>query len=159
MKAAVLAAFAAAAMVASAEIKVGIIGLDTSHAITFAKIINVEKTPEVEGMRIVAAYQWGSKDIFSSTNRYPKYIAQIKEMGVKIVPTIDELIERHVFVPLHAVLEVLDQLQGRIHAHIRADQRLLDSIQHIVIHAGTPHNGPGELLEEVLIRLLEPFVE
>ena len=93
MKSAVLAAFAAAAMVASAEIKVGIIGLDTSHAITFAKIINVEKTPEVEGMRIVAAYQWGSKDIFSSTNRYPKYIAQIKEMGVKIVPTIDELIE------------------------------------------------------------------
>ena len=93
MKSAVLAVCAAAAMVASAEIKVGIIGLDTSHAIAFTKIMNVEKTPDVEGVRVVAAYQWGSKDIFSSTNRYPKYIAQMKEMGVRIVPTIDELID------------------------------------------------------------------
>ena len=93
MKTAVLAACAVAAMAASAEIKVGIIGLDTSHAIEFTKIINVEKTPDVEGVRVVAAYQWGSRDIVSSTNRYPKYIAQMKEMGVKIVPTIDELID------------------------------------------------------------------
>ena len=93
MKSAVLAACAAAAMAASAEIKVGIIGLDTSHAIAFTKIINVEKTPEVDGVRVVAAYQWGSRDIVSSTNRYPKYIAQMKDMGVRIVPTIDELID------------------------------------------------------------------
>ena len=93
MKSAAFAACAAAAMAASAEIKVGIIGLDTSHAIAFTKIINEEKSPEVEGVRVVAAYQWGSKDIVSSTNRYPKYIAQMKEMGVTIVPTSGELID------------------------------------------------------------------
>ena len=92
MRKAIFAAAAAVSLSVSAEIKVGIIGLDTSHAIAFTKIVNVEKAPDVEGVRVVSAYQWGSKDIVSSTNRYPKYIAQMKEMGVKIVPTIDELI-------------------------------------------------------------------
>ena len=83
-----------AAAMASAETKVGIIGLDTSHAIAFTKIMNVEKDPDVAGFRMVAAYQWGSKDIVSATNRYPKYIAQMKEMGVEIVPTIDDLLAK-----------------------------------------------------------------
>lgn len=81
-----------AAVIARAETKVGIIGLDTSHAIAFTKIMNVTKDPAVAGFRVTHAYQWGSKDIASATNRYPKYIAQMKEMGVEIVPTIDALI-------------------------------------------------------------------
>ena len=89
-----LAAFALAAMMASAETKVGIIGLDTSHALAFTKIMNVDRDPGADGFRMVAAYQWGSKDIVSSTNRYPKYIPQMKEMGVEIVPTIDELLAK-----------------------------------------------------------------
>lgn len=81
-----------AALAASAEVRVGIIGLDTSHAIAFTKIMNVDKDPGCAGFRVSHAYQWGSKDIVSSTNRYPKYIAQVKEMGVEVVPTIDDLI-------------------------------------------------------------------
>ena len=77
-----------------AETKVGIIGLDTSHALAFTKIMNVDKDPGVAGFRMVAAYQWGSKDIVSSTNRYPKYIAEVQKMGVEVVPTIDELIAK-----------------------------------------------------------------
>ena len=74
--------------------KVGIIGLDTSHAIAFTKIMNVDKDPGVAGFRMVAAYQWGSKDIVSSTNRYPQYLAEMREMGVEIVPSIDDLIAK-----------------------------------------------------------------
>ena len=74
--------------------KVGIIGLDTSHAIAFTKIMNVDKDPGVAGFQMVAAYQWGSKDIVSSTNRYPKYLAEMREMGVEIVPSIDDLIAK-----------------------------------------------------------------
>ena len=81
-----------AAFVAPAEVKVGIIGLDTSHSIAFTKIMNVDKDPGCAGFRVTHAYQWGSKDIVSSTNRYPKYLAQVKEMGVEVVPTIDDLI-------------------------------------------------------------------
>ena len=95
MKKLFLAAGAVAAFCASyAETKVGIIGLDTSHAIAFTKIMNVDKDPSVAGFRMVAAYQWGSKDIISSTNRYEKYIPQMKEMGVEIVPTIDDLLAK-----------------------------------------------------------------
>lgn len=72
--------------------RVGIIGLDTSHSIAFTKIMNVDKDPGVAGFQMVAAYQWGSKDIVSSTNRYPKYLAQMKEMGVEIVPSIEDLL-------------------------------------------------------------------
>jgi len=85
-------ALAATAAALAADVKVGIIGLDTSHAIAFTKIMNVEKDPAMAGFRVTAAYQWGSKDIVSSTNRYPAYIKQVKEMGVEIVPTIDALI-------------------------------------------------------------------
>ena len=95
MKKTALAAVAALIGIASfAETKVGIIGLDTSHAIAFTKIMNVDKDPGVAGFRMVAAYQWGSRDIISSTNRYPKYIPQMKEMGVEIVPSIAELLEK-----------------------------------------------------------------
>ena len=87
-------AAASVACWANAETKVGIIGLDTSHAIAFTKIMNVEKDPAVAGFRMVAAYQWGSKDIVSSTNRYPDYIAKVRAMGVEIVPTIDDLLAK-----------------------------------------------------------------
>ncbi len=87
-------AVSVAALSASAELKIGIIGLDTSHVLSFTEIINVKKADFAAGARVVAAYQWGSKDIVSSTNRYPKYIAQMKDMGVEIVPTIDELIAK-----------------------------------------------------------------
>lgn len=94
MKQSILAVCAAMAMALVAETKVGIIGLDTSHAIAFTKIMNVTKDPGVAGFRMVAAYQWGSKDIVSSTNRYPKYIAQMQEMGVEIVPSIADLLAK-----------------------------------------------------------------
>ena len=94
MKQSILAVCAAMTMALVAETKVGIIGLDTSHAIAFTKIMNVTKDPGVAGFRMVAAYQWGSKDIVSSTNRYPKYIAQMQEMGVEIVPSIADLLAK-----------------------------------------------------------------
>ena len=56
--------------------------------------MNVEKDPAVAGFRMVAAYQWGSRDIVSSTNRYAKYIPQMQEMGVEIVPSIDDLLAK-----------------------------------------------------------------
>ena len=89
MKFVLFALMCCAVAAVQAEIKVGIIGLDTSHAIAFTKIMNVAKDPGVAGFRMTHAYQWGSKDIVSATNRYPKYIKEMKEMGVEIVPTID----------------------------------------------------------------------
>ena len=54
----------ACAASAAEIIKVGIIGLDTSHSIEFAKLLNAETpAPEYAGCRVVAAYPQGSRDI------------------------------------------------------------------------------------------------
>ena len=76
-------------------LKVGIIGLDTSHATAFTNILNGEKQrPEAFGSRMIAAYPKGSPDIESSTKRVPEYIEIVKKNGVEIVDSIEELVKR-----------------------------------------------------------------
>lgn len=76
-------------------LRIGIIGLDTSHAIAFTKLLNGETPPEwAQGAKIVAAYPKGSPDIESSTSRVPGYIEEVKKLGVEIVDSIDDLITK-----------------------------------------------------------------
>src|SRR4051812_49284872 len=80
---------------ADPQLKIGIIGLDTSHVIAFTKELNnPAAAPELAGCRVVAAYPKGSPDIESSTKRVPDYIEQVKKLGVEIVGSIDELLQR-----------------------------------------------------------------
>ncbi len=75
-------------------VKVGIIGLDTSHAPAFAKMLNAEKPePQFAGCRIVAAYPQGSRTIPSSVDRVPEYTDAVKKLGVEIVDSIDALLK------------------------------------------------------------------
>lgn len=77
------------------QIKIGIIGLDTSHSVAFTKFLNGEdKKEEFKDFKIVAAYPYGSKTIKSSYDRIPDYIKQVKGMGVEIVPSIAELLKK-----------------------------------------------------------------
>ena len=108
MKKIILAAAVVAGLAAGAETRVGIIGCDTSHVIAFTKLMNVDKDPDCAGFRVTAAHKWGSPDIFSSTNRFPKYIAQLEEMGVVMKPTIADLLKE-----VDAVL--LETCDGRPH--------------------------------------------
>jgi len=78
---------------AQAEIRVGVIGCDTSHTLDMTERINMKKQADFADMRVTCAYQWGSRDIVSSTNRYPKYLPQMEKMGVRIVPSIRELLD------------------------------------------------------------------
>jgi hypothetical protein len=84
--------------VAQSQIKIGIIGLDTSHSIAFTKFLNGEneneKAEEFKQFRVVAAYPYGSRTIGSSYERIPGYIGQVKEMGVEIVQSIAELLDK-----------------------------------------------------------------
>ncbi len=92
------------------EIRVGLIGLDTSHATAFTEILNDPKHPEhIPGARVVAGFPGGSPDIPSSIDRVPQYSATLKDKwGVEIVPTIAELVSR-----VDAVL--LTSVDGRPH--------------------------------------------
>ncbi|MDA0818119.1 MAG: gfo/Idh/MocA family oxidoreductase, partial [Planctomycetota bacterium] len=102
---------AATISVAAADepIRVGIIGLDTSHAPAFMKLFNnAESADHVPGCRVVAAYPQGSRDIASSVSRVPEYTKVIQEAGVEIVGSIDELLTK-----VDAVL--LESNDGRVH--------------------------------------------
>lgn len=77
------------------SLRVGIIGLDTSHVIAFTKVLNdPDAMPDVAGCRVVAAYPQGSPDIESSTSRVPGYVEQITKMNVEIVDSIEALLDK-----------------------------------------------------------------
>lgn len=75
-------------------LKIGIIGLDTSHAVAFTTALNKgpkkpEDAPKLAGAKVTHAYPKGSPDIESSTKRVPEYTAKVEEMGVDVVDSIE----------------------------------------------------------------------
>lgn len=77
----------------SAGKRIGIIGLDTSHAVAFTTALNAANVGDkYKGYKIVAAYPHGSADIKSSTDRIPKYTEDVKKAGVEITGSIKELL-------------------------------------------------------------------
>ena len=94
----------------SNRVRLGLIGLDTSHVTAFTKLLNDTKHKDhVPGGKVVAAFKGGSPDIESSANRVEGYTKQLQdEFGVKIVPTIEELCQQ-----VDAVL--LMSVDGRPH--------------------------------------------
>ena len=96
--------------IAADELRLGLIGLDTSHVTAFTKLLNDTKHKDhVPGAKVVAAFKGGSPDIESSASRVEGYTKQLQdEFGVKIVPTIEELCQQ-----VDAVL--LMSVDGRPH--------------------------------------------
>lgn len=91
------------------NLRVGIIGLDTSHSVAFTEKLNSPTAgPEYGGYKIVAAYPQGSHDIKSSVERIPGYIEEVKKHGVEIVGSIKELLKK-----VDVVL--LETNDGRLH--------------------------------------------
>jgi predicted dehydrogenase len=77
----------------AADLRVGIIGCDTSHVPAFTEAMNNPKAKgHVEGAKVVAAFRGGSPDIPSSANRIDDYSNKLKDQyGVKFYDTIEEL--------------------------------------------------------------------
>jgi predicted dehydrogenase len=92
------------------SLRVGIIGLDTSHVVAFTGILNAPKPkPEFAGVRVVAAFPGGSPDVESSHSRVAGFTKDLKEKyGVEIVGSIDELLPK-----VDVVL--LESVDGRPH--------------------------------------------
>lgn len=115
-----LSACLVASSAAAQNIRAGIIGLDTSHVLAFTKTLNsTTQKPEVMGVRMVAAYPKGSKDIESSLKRVPEYTAKVKELGVEIVDSIDALLDKVdvVFLETNDGRPHLEQLRPCLAAH------------------------------------------
>lgn len=75
------------------ELRIGLIGLDTSHVTAFTELLNnPENKNHVPGGKVVAAFKGGSPDIESSHSRVDGFTKTLQEKyGVTIVPTIEEL--------------------------------------------------------------------
>jgi hypothetical protein len=77
-------------------LRAGIIGLDTSHVVAFTQLLhNPKGKPELAGIRVVAAYPGGSKDIPESHGRVEGFTKTLREkFGVEIVDSIDALLTK-----------------------------------------------------------------
>lgn len=75
------------------DLKLGLIGLDTSHVIVFSDHFNNPASKQaMAGARVVAAWPGGSPDLHSSISRVPGYTADLRDkFGVKIYDTIEEV--------------------------------------------------------------------
>ncbi len=105
------------------DLKLGIIGLDTSHCTAFTELINdTTHKDHVPGAKVTAAFKGGSPDIPSSIGRVEEYTAVLRDkFGVKICDSIEEVCRQ-----VDAVM--IESVDGRPHL---AQAR-------IVIAAGKP---------------------
>jgi len=75
----------------AAELRIGMIGLDTSHVTAFTSLINdPTHKNHVPGGKVVAAFKGGSPDIESSWSRVAGYTQELQDKyGVKILDSIE----------------------------------------------------------------------
>src|SRR5713101_2985268 len=95
---------------APAQIRLGIIGTDTSHVIAFTKILNDPTSPDyVPGARVVAAYKGGSADVESSYTRVDKFAEELRnKWKIEFVSDIPTLCLK-----VDGIL--LESVDGRVH--------------------------------------------
>lgn len=91
------------------SLRIGLIGLDSSHAVAFTKTINAsDASPELQNAKVVAAFPGGSPDLPTSADRIEGFTKQISDMGIEIVPSIDALLKK-----VDAV--IMNSVDGRVH--------------------------------------------
>jgi hypothetical protein len=95
---------------AAGTIRVGMIGLDTSHTVAFTQLLNDPSRPDhIPGARVVAAYKGGSPDVEASATRIDRFTAELRDKWkIEIVDSIEALVQR-----VDAVL--LESVDGRVH--------------------------------------------
>lgn len=93
-----------------ADLRIGIIGCDTSHVPAFTETLNNPNAKDhVPGGKVVAAFKGGSPDLPESANRVDNYANTLKEKyGVHFYDTVEELCQN-----VDAVL--LESVDGRPH--------------------------------------------
>ena len=76
-----------------ADLRIGIIGCDTSHVVAFTETLNNPQAKgHVPGGKVVAAYKGGSADIPSSISRVEEYSATLRDKyGVKFYDHIEAM--------------------------------------------------------------------
>ncbi|MEH7246803.1 Gfo/Idh/MocA family oxidoreductase [Neobacillus niacini] len=91
------------------NLKIGMIGLDTSHAVAFTKLLNDPNNRfHVTGGKVMMACPVGSFDFALSYSRIDGITKEVEQYGVQIVRTIEEVAEQ-----CDAIL--VESVDGRVH--------------------------------------------
>ena len=94
----------------AADLRIGIIGADTSHVVAFTEVLNDPQAKgHVAGARVTALFQGGSRDLEASWSRVEEYTRTLQtKYGVTVYDSIDELCHN-----VDAVM--LESVDGRPH--------------------------------------------
>lgn len=100
-----LAVGAATQAASGAPLRVGLIGLDTSHVTAFTSLLNDPNHPDhVPGARVVAGFKGGSPDVESSATRVDKFTAELRDKWkIEIVESIEAMLPKVDVVMLESV--------------------------------------------------------
>ena len=106
------------------DLRIGMVGLDTSHVTAFTRILNDKSAKDhIPGGKVVAAVKDSSPDIESSYTRVEKYTAELTgKWGVRLYPTVTEMCS-------HVDAVMVENVDGRPHLKhatdvIKADKPL-----------------------------------
>lgn len=93
-------------------LKIGMVGLDTSHVVAFTELLNNTENPyHVSGGKVTVAFPGGSSDFKESFKSVEGFTNQLREKyHVRIVDTIEEVAEQSDVI-------MLESLDGRVHLH------------------------------------------
>ena len=77
------------------ELRLGMIGLDTSHATAFTDLLNLEDNPNhVKGGKVAVAFPGGSQEFSLSRDRVEKITQQLVEKhNIKLVDSVEAVAE------------------------------------------------------------------
>jgi len=94
----------------AADLRIGIIGCDTSHVTAFTDTLNnASAKGHIAGGQVVAAYKGGSKDVQASWSRVDQFSNTLREKyAVHFYDTIEELCQ-------HVDAVLLESVDGRPH--------------------------------------------
>ena len=114
--------------------RVGLIGLDTSHVVEFTALLNDPARAEhVPGARVVAAFRGGSPDVQASATRIDKFTSELRDRWkVELVATIPELVSK-----VDAVM--ITSVDGR--THLPQLRQVLPAVCGMRVHIA--HDGDG----------------
>ena len=92
------------------KLRIGMIGLDTSHVVAFTKLLNNPYSEHhVPGAEVVVAFPGGSDDMELSYSRVEKFTNQLRdEYGIELVDSPEKVAEK-----CDAIL--LESVDGRVH--------------------------------------------
>ena len=105
-----LLALAALSPLSAADLRIGMIGLDTSHVPAFTDILNnPANKAHVPGAKVVAAVKGGSMDIPSSRDRVEGFTKTLVEKyDVKLYDSVEEMVK-------HVDAVFIESVDGRPH--------------------------------------------